>query len=307
MATSAENRGFARTGHPLATEFGVIVVVTIALYFLQNVALDVASRVLDVVGFSGGLLASGLFLGGAMVAGSAALTAAYAKRREVEVGLGLPTAEDVPSVALAATLPAGLVGLTKLVCDLTGTRYGSLTQTAYASNAPLEPVLVVTGLGLFVGVPCYLLVCQVVIQGSFRRVVGGDAAVVLTTALAGFLLVESAAGGLSPSPDRGRLVGAALFGLAVALALYAAENVDRRWLRNLSYLPAILFVVLTAASGVVGIGSVAGGLFVVVQIAVLGLAAVTYERTDSLLVPALAYLSLLLTGDAVVFLFEAGM
>lgn len=61
--------------------------------------------------------------------------------------------------------------------------------------------------------------------------------------------------------------------------------------------------------GVVAIESVAGGLFVVVQIAVLGLAAHAYERTASLLVLALAlaYPNHLLTSDAVVFVFEAGM
>lgn len=71
--------------------------------------------------------------------------------------------------------------------------------------------------------------------------------------------------------------------------------------------PAALFAALVVLSGVAAVGSVAGGLFALTHLAVLGLAAATYERTGSVAVPAVAYATLLLANRLVVFLFEAGL
>ena len=43
------------------------------------------------------------------------------------------------------------------------------------------------------------------------------------------------------------------------------------------------------------------------RLAVLGIAAYAYDRTESLLVPALTYAAFLATSEAVVFLLEAGV
>lgn len=306
MATSTGNSVSFRANYPLATEFGFVIAASVCLSLVEYAVSAGTSQVLDALALRGGLLVDGLFVGGAVVAGSALVVGAYATRRDIEVGLALPARGDLPSVALALAVPAALVGLTKLVGVLTGTTYGSLAKVAYASDAAVWPVAAVTGLGLLVGVPSYLLLCQVVVQGSFERVLDGRTAVLLTTVTTGFLLAGSAGGGLSPFPDRGKLVGAVAFGLAVGVALYGNERADRRWVRYVASLPAALFVALVAASGVVAVQSVAGLLFGATQVLVLGLAAHTYERTGSLAVPALAYVSLALTGDAVVFVFEAG-
>ncbi|NHN59090.1 MULTISPECIES: hypothetical protein [Halorussus] len=307
MATPTGGRSAAVTDHPIATEYAAVVVATVAVVLLHRAATEWASRALDALSVSGGLLVEGLVGGGAVVALLALFAGGYAGLRGIEVDLGLPTTDDAAPAAAALAIPAGLVGLTKLVGVLTGTAYGSLTKTAYAADAAMGPVLAVAGLGLLVGVPSYLLLCQVVVQGSFRRVVDGDVAVGLTTVTTGFLLAGSAGGGLSPVPDRGRLAGAALMGLAVWAALCATGRADRRWVRSLAWLPAAGLAGAVAVFSVAALETVAGALFAATQFAVLGLAALTYERTESLAVPALAYLSYSLTSSVVVFAFEAGL
>lgn len=306
MSFELRNKSDWRTTYPLATEFALVVAAAVGFYLVPRTVATASSRVVDAVPLPGGLLAEGLVHSSVLLAVLGLLVGGYAAWRGIEIGLTLPTRDDLPAVGAALALPAALVGLTALVGEFTGTPYGSLTPSTFAPDASIEPFLVVTGLGLFVGVPCYLLLCQVVVQGSFERVVGGAPAVALTTATAGFLLTGSPGGGLSPFPERGKLVGAVLFGLAVGVALYATERADRRWVLYLSYLPAGLFVAATLVSAVAAVETVAGVLFAGTQLAVLGLAAVTYRRTGSLAVPALAYLSLSLTHSAVVFAVETG-
>lgn len=305
-STDSPNSATGPTNHPIAAEFALVVVALAGFYLWQRVVPTAPSPTFDALPFSGSLLADGLVSGGLLLAGLCAFAGAYVRLRDIEVGMAPPSGADLSLAGAALVLPALLVGLTKVVGLLTGVPYGSLTLTAVAADAPVEPFLVVTGLGIFVGVPSYLLTCQVVVQGSFRNVVDGEVAVALTTVVAGFLLMGGP-GGLSPVPELGKLVGAVLFVLAVGVALYVPERVSRRWIRFLAYLPATLFVALVVLSGVAAVESVAGGLFALAQVVVLGLAAYAYERTETLVVPALAYLSLSLTGSAVVFVFEAGM
>lgn len=129
---------------------------------------------------------------------------------------------------------------------------------------------------------------------------------VLTTLFAGFVLM-STHGGLTAFPDRGKIVGAVLGLLALGVGVSAAARVDRRALRYLGYLPGVLFVAVVVLAGVAAVESVAGALFAATQVGALAVAAYTYERTDSLLPPALAYLSLLLTTELVLFALEAGL
>ena len=294
------------TGHPLATEFALAITVLVGFYLWQRAVPTVPSPMYDAVPFSGSLLVDGFVRSGLVLAGLCLLAGAYVSLRNIEVRTGFPSSDDLSLAGAALVLPVVLVGLTKVVGGLTGVLYGSLTLTAVAVDASVEPFLVVTGLGLFVGVPGFLLTCQVVLQGSFRNVVDGKAAAVLTTAVAGFLLTGGS-GSPSPFPELGKLVGAVLFVLAVGVALSVPQRTSRRWLRFLAWAPAVVLVVISVFSGIAAVESVAGGLFVTTQIVVLGLAAYTYERTETLLVPALAYLSLTLTSSVVVFVFEAGM
>ena len=306
MAGRTLDPATVRKHHPITTELGLVVAVATGFAFWPRVASAVSTPVLDSLPLPGSLLVDGLVTGGFLLAGLCLFTGAYARLRDVEIGIGLPASEDFGLAALALALPAALVGLTKSVGALTGVPYSSLTRTYVAADASVEPFLVVTGLGLFVGVPSVLLLCHVVVQGSFEKVMDDDFAVGATTVATGFLLTGNS-GILSAFPGRGKLAGAALFVLAIVVALFATRRVRRGWLRALAFLPAILLVGVTVVSAGLSVGSVAAGLFGLAQVAVLGLAAYAYERTDTLVVPALAYVSFYLTGKAIVFVFEAGV
>lgn len=306
MARRTLDPGTVRQNHPLTTELGLVVVAAAAFALWPHVASVVSRPVLDSSAVPNSLLVEGVVAGSVLLAGLCLFTGAYAAFRDIDVGIDLPSSEERRLAGLALVLPAALVALTKSVGALTGVAYGSLTGTYVAADPSLEPYLAVTGLGLFVGVPSLLLLCHVVVQGGFEKALGGDAAVVVTTATAGFLLTSDV-GNLSAFPDRGKLAGAALFVLAVAVAAYGIERARRGWVSVLAILPAVLLVGITAVSAIAAVESVAGALFGLAQVAVLGLAAYAYERTDTLVVPALAYASFYLAGNAVVFVFEAGV
>ncbi|QZP37294.1 hypothetical protein [Halobaculum magnesiiphilum] len=254
----------------------------------------------------GGVLVGGLVAGGVFVAGVAAFAGAYASVRGIGPGVRLPSRRDLPLAAAAVAVPVALVALTELVGTVTGVPYNSLTKTSVAADASLTPVVLVTAVGAVAAVPALVIVCHVLVQGSLARAVDDGTAVVLTTLVAGFVLVGGT-GGLVPVPDTGKLVGAVLFTLLVGVGVFAADRVERERVKFLAYVPLLSFGAVVLLSGVAGIGSVAGGMFAGTRLAVLGVAAYTYDRTDSLLVPALAYTSLLAADRAVVVVLEAGM
>jgi len=295
-----------RSARPVAVEFGVVTaaLVCVSLWVrLVHEALAAVSGPGAVLG--GNPLLAGLVNGGVVLAGLVSLAGAYAAVRDVDVGLTIPDATDLPTVVAVALLPPALVACTKLVGVATDVPYNALTKSSVGADAPLGPILLVAGLGLLVGVPSLVVVCQVLVQGGFRRVVDGDAAAAATTLVTGFLLVGDA-GGLATVPARGRLAGAAVFAVLLGVAV-ASERVDRRWLRYAALAPALAFVALAVLSGVAGVTTIAGGLFALTQFATLGVAAYAFDRTGSLLVPALAYVSFLLADRAVVVALEMGL
>jgi len=292
--------------HRIAVELALVVVVLAGFALWRAAVATAATPLLDVVPFVRGLRVEALLTGGLFLGGLVLFAGGYAARRDIGVGLTLPSVDDRRLVVAALVLPAALLGVTKLVGTLTGVPFNALAMRSVAADAPMVPVVVVTGLGVLVGVPATVATCQVVVQGSLRRAVDGDAAVVLTTLVTAFLLT-SGRGGPSPVPDRGKLAGAALLVVALALALVAADRVSRPWLRFLAALPVVLLVALVALSSIAAVETVAGALFAATHVLVFGLAAYGYERTGSLLVPALAYLSASLASPAIVLLFEAGM
>lgn len=313
MALHAEPSDESRSRHPIATELAFVVGALVALVLWEHIA---RTYLFPAVGLAPGgwtfeavdsLLVSGAVTGALLLAGVVAVAAGYVAARDVAVGGALPVPGRGPEVAGAVLLPVALVVVTKLVGVLTGTAYSTLVRRSYGAEATAWHAVSMTVLTLFVAVPAAVVVCQVLVQGSFRRAVGDAEAAVLTTLVAGVLLVDPDGGTLDVLPSRGPVLGAVLFVAALAVALYGRERVERPWLRASAYLPVATIVAGTALSGVAAIDTVAGGLFVLVQFAVLGVAADSYERTESLLVPALAYAGFLATSEAVVFLLEAGV
>lgn len=304
MSLQNATDGTSERRHPIAVEFAVVTALLMGVYAWQQLVREITPPVTGVLSTGGllfaGLVSSGLFLGGLVAAATG-----YTGYRGIVRGLTLPEPDERELLGVAVLVPAVLVGLTKGVGVLTDVPYNTLTRASVAADPPLGPTLAITGLGVLVGVPALLICCQLLIQGSFRQVVDGDAAVAVTTLVAGFTLVGSP-GGLTTVPDRGKLIGAVVFtGLLWGGHYLGARVADDR--RPLVYVPLLLFGALVVLTGVAAIDSVAGGLFVLTHLAVVALAADTFRRTGSLLPPAAAYTALFVANRAVVVLVEAGM
>lgn len=253
-----------------------------------------------------GLLATGLITGGLFIAGLVLFTRAYATYRDIEIKPVLPERAVLPLVGAAGVIPLLLVGLTKAVGSLIGVQYNSLSQTPVAAEATTGSILLLLGLRVLLTVPVLVLVCQVLVQGSFDRVLDRDNAVGLTAVLTGFVMVSNT-GGLTVAPDEGKLAGAVLFAVVLALALYVNDRYPRDQLRYLAYVPLGLVTATSVVVGIATLESIAGLLFAGTHFAVFAVAADSYDRTDSLLAPAVAYAMLVLANRAVVVVFEAGI
>lgn len=297
-----------RPTRPLAVAFASLTAALVVVALWRRVVSELLTAGVGPVPRSGGLLMDVLVTDGPFVVGVVAFAGAYAVVRDVDVGLALPSASDAKSVALALAVPPAFVGLTKLVGTVEGVPYNALTKTAYAADAPVWPVAVVTGLGLLVGVPVVVTACQVLVQGSLRRAVDGDAALVVTALVSAFVMVDTT-GRLTPVPDTGKLVALVVFSLLFVLGLYGRTRLaaERERVRRLAFLPATLFVSLVFLAGLAQVASVTGGLFALAQLATCGVAASAYDRSGSLLPPALAYACLHVANTAVVYGFEAGL
>jgi len=306
MSLQNDAKPAATSNQPIVLEFGIITALLVGVYLWRELVSEVLATVFGKPPVVGGVLLGGLVSGGILLVGLIGFTVAYSRFREIDLGLRLPSLKVAPLVGLAVLTPIICVALTKLVGVVTGVPYNALTKTSIAADAPVLPVLLIAGLGLIIGVPMLVVICQVLIQASFDQVVGSETAIVLTTAVAGFVMASNT-GGLAPVPELGKLIGAIAFMLTLGVAVYANERLDNDSLRYLGFAPRVVVTTIIAFAGIAGVETVAGGLFAVTQLAVLGVAAYTYDRTASLLVPALAYAALLLANRTVVFVFEAGM
>jgi hypothetical protein len=306
MALRNGSVGSPRTPHRLAVELGIVAAALVGVLLWQRVATEATAVVFGTPGAFGSLFVNGLVSAAVLLGGLVVLVGAYAAVRDLDVGLRLPARRDLPVVGLAAVVPVVLVALTKAVGALTGVEFNGLVMMSVAADAALGPVVLITGLGLLVGVPALALTCQVLVQRSFERVVGRSGAVAATTLVGGFVMVSDT-GGLASVPETGPLAGVVLLALLVAGALFVTERTDDDRVRALAALPALALVTLIGLSAVVEITSIAGAVFGASQLAVLAVAAYTYARTDSLLVPALAYASFRVASGAVVVGLEAGL
>lgn len=301
--------GFASAKRPLTTELAVVTAGLVVLFLWSRfVGLAAAWAAVESVPTVGWIPVGVAFAGGLFVLGVVAFAGAFAAVRGVDPGLSLPSRADLRFVGLAVVVPVVLVGVTELVGLRTGVPYSSLTMTYYPDPAA-PSALALVGVGTAVAVPCLAATCQVLVQGSLARAFDGGSEserVVLATTLVAAFATLSTTGGLTTVPERGKLAGAAAFVVALTALRYAADAADRPRVRSLATLTATLFAAALLLPGVAGVESLAAGLFAFAHLAVLGVAAYTYERTGSLFVPALAYLSVSLANAAVVLVVEAG-
>jgi hypothetical protein len=251
------------------------------------------------------MLATGLVRGSLFIAGLVLFTKAYVGYREIQIQPVLPERAALPLVGAAGTVPLLLVCLTKVVGSVIGIPYTSLRATAVAADASTGSILLLLGLRVLLIVPVLVLVCQVLVQESFERVLDRDIAIGLTAVLTGFVMVSNT-GGLTIVPDEGTLAGAVLFAIVLALALYVNDRNPRDQLRYLAYVPLILVTTTSVVVGISMLESIAGLLFTVTHYAVFAVAADSHDRNNSLLAPAVAYVMLVLANSVVMVIFEAG-
>lgn len=287
-------------------EFVFVSTIFVWLYLWRHLLSSILQILLGSPPWFGGILIDGLLSGALFVAGLIVFTAVYVTYRGIDVALGLPNQTELALIGMAGLVPAVLAGVTKLVGTITHVPYNSLTMTSYGADATLTSILPIVGLGLIVGVLTLVIVCQILVQESFNQVANADVAIILTTTVTGFALMSNA-GGLTPVPDLGKLIGVVLFTVTLGVGLFVETYVSDERLRLLSYLPVLMVTVVIVISIVSEIGSITAGLFVFTHFMVLGVAAFTYERTNSLLGPTVAYTTLLLANTSIVFVFESGM
>ncbi len=293
--------------HPLSVEFAVVIAIVGGVYLWDRLTQSLTAPITRVIGSElslGGLPLPGVVTSSLFLVGLVVTAWLYTQHRAIDPGIQYPHTDDLPLVGMGIGLPVGMVGITLFVGRLTDVSYSSLTMTYYADPAAIWPILSLIGLGLAVGIPSLLVMCHIFIQASLNRALTGEQAVIATTFLAGFLLLSHS--GLSTVPDQGKLIGAILVVGGLATAVFATEHIDNRHLRLLAYLPLCLVISVIFVAAILEIGSAAEGLFTITNIGVIAVASYTYDRSRTLILPALTYSSLFIANATVVLLIEGG-
>jgi hypothetical protein len=298
-----EERPLAREGAIAVAAFGAVVLWIHALWPVAGAIRSVVRPGALAETGLGSLAATALTNSAVVVAGTVAFTAAYARVRGRPVPLALPDREDVPLVAAVAVAPAGAVGVVELLAGATGTTTASLTGSSYAPGADPGVTAVVTALALFLGLPVYVLVTHALVQRTLRSAASPAVAIGLTTLLIGTV-------GPTDLVSWGRSFRVAAVTLsivaAIAVPVYAAEAFDRAWLSAFCALPLALFAAGVLAQWATGFDGVAEAALGLAEVGLVGVSAYAYERTESLLPPALAYAAFVVARDAGAFLVGTG-
>ncbi|WP_135364121.1 hypothetical protein [Halosimplex halophilum] len=251
----------------------------------------------------GSLAATALTNSLVVVAGTVVFTVGYARVRGRPVPLGLPGRADLPVVAAAVLAPVAAVAAVQLLAGATGTDLATLTGRSFASGADPFTTGVVTALGLFVGLPAYVLVTHALVQRTLRSAASPAVTIGLTTLLVGTVGPTGLVSGGLPL----RVAAVTLLLVAsIALPVYAADAFDRTWLSALSALPLAMFAAGALFQWVTGLDGVAGAALGLAEVGLVGVSAYAYERTESLFPPALAYAAFVVARDAVAFLAGTG-
>lgn len=297
--------------HPLAREavvvallFGSFLVWIEALRPIGYMVASATDPLITVNSDAWALANNALVNGAILVAGMVVFTAIYARVRDLPPSPGVLDRSDLPLLAAATLVPPVGVALVYGLAGVTGTTLSALTDTYVAADTSLVLPMVVTALGLFVGLPAYVLLAHALVQRTLRTATGPWMAVGLTTILVGFVGPTDLAGqGLGVRIAAVSLLLAA----GIALPAYAAHSFDRVWLPWVCAVPLALFTIGFVTEWLTGLDGPATVAFALAEVGIVGLGGYTYERTDSLLAPALAYASFVVATKVTVLLFETGV
>lgn len=230
-----------------------------------------------------------------VLAGMGVLATSYAAWREYSLSVSLPDRADgrlivtaIAGTAVLATLPflllavrmdVGVSHVTATVADLGG---------VFLTRPLIRITLFVAGM---------VILYHGFVQGALQRVIGHDRnlAVVVTTLLGGYMVAPNVVtyGTFATGPWLflwgPRAAVAVLFVFALGVAVYATKRVDDGRMHKLAMLPAMVTLGLTVLVLSSEVGSPAGALVMVARVTVVGVAAYAYNRTESIVSPALVY------------------
>ena len=230
-----------------------------------------------------------------VLTGIGVLTTSYASWRDFSHPVSIPDRTEgwligaaVAGTTVLATLPFLLLALRMDVGVSHVTSTVSNIGGIFLDRTLIRITLFVSGM---------VILYHGIVQGAFQRVFGHDSnlTVVVTTLLGGYLVTPNVLtyGTFANGPWLylwgTRAVVAVLFVLTLSVAVYADEQINDSRMRTLALLPALATLTLAAVVLTVGAESPGGALVMMTRIAVVGVAAYTYDRTESIVTPTLVY------------------
>lgn len=299
-----DRRPLAREGLIAALAFGAFLLWTEVLRSAGLLAASAVDPLLTTSSPLWSLADNAIVASAVIVAGMACFAAGYVRLRGLSVGAIAPETGDLPLVAAAVLLPAAAVAAVYGAASATGTTLSALHGTSAAPETPLIYPVVITGIALSVGLPAYVLLAHVIVQRTLRRAADAGTAIGVTAVLIGFTGPTELIGSGLPMRTS---VTTVLLAVAIALPVYAAESFDREWLPWLCGAPLALFAIGFVAEWAADVDGLAAGAYALTRVGVVALGACVYERTDSLLPPALTYAAFVVSIEAVVVGLEAGV
>lgn len=307
MSLAAAREPFDR--RPVAREvllaFLAVVGMTLWLVAVEPLAYDVSNlvSVSEVVpDDANSLVVFSLVPSAVLVLGMVAFAFAYVRLRSIRVPVALPNRTALPDVVLAVVVPGGLVVVATGLLGASDSTLAAVPAVAPAPGTSAVWAVDRIAVRLLYGAPAYFLVAHVLVQRTLRRATDPLVAVGVTTLV---LVPFDLTVGTNVLPLQ-LAAAAALFALALALPVFAAYYFDEHWLPWLCAVPLAVLVgaVLLEFAGTAT--GVASAVALLAKVIVVALGAYTYERTDSPLLPVLAYASFVATGEAMALLAANG-
>lgn len=295
--------------YPLAREAAIAVALVGAFGLLVTTVMDLTSGLAAAAGLDlfGGV--AGPFVNDAIVSGIIAVAtmvtfaAVYVRLRGLAVAVGTFDRSVLGYSAAGVLAGVGAVLLVKGLTAVTDSSLSAASDQWISTAAAPGTTAIITGLGLLVTVPAYLLVTHVLVQRTIDRAASDAVTVGLTT----FVVAAAGPSELLHVSPLLAVVGYGLVAVAIALPAVAATYYDRRWLTYVTALPVAMLVALLLFERITDLGGLAQGLYALANVGIVALGVFAYQRTGSMLPSGLAVLSFSVVTTALVFALEAGL
>lgn len=231
---------------------------------------------------------------------------AYVRLRGIGLRVTSPSREDLPTVAATAVAPALLVVGAATVAAALDTTYSAIAQRYIAPDAAPVVVGTVVVVPALLGAVGHTLLYHGVVQERVRALTDPAHAVALTTVVLGVVVAIPLT---TPNPVTLDPAPVAIFGvtLLVTVAVGASvgllyrgtvrESVDA--VRDIRYLPVVAVGLFGLVAAALELAEFPTAAYDLLRLATVAVAAYGYERTRTLLTPALALATFRVTSGLV--------